>query len=207
MEKLGQLIIGDAANIDEGVRLAYLTPRKGISDRLVIGAQATIRSGCVVYAGTTIGDGLQTGHNVVIREENEIGDSFNIWNNSVIDYGCKIGSGVKIHCNCYVAQFTVIEDGVFLAPGVTIANDIYPGDAESASLMKGPTIKAGAQIGVNATILPYVTIGERSLIGSGAVVTKDVPPDSVVYGNPATVRGSVDDLQITSDIREKGSRG
>ena len=204
MEKLGELIIGDAANIDDGVRLAYLSPRPNISEKLVVGANATIRTGTVVYAGTTIGEYLATGHNVVIREENQIGDHFSIWNNTVIDYGCLIGNNVKIHCNCYVSQFTTIEDGVFLAPGVTIANDIHPGCPDSSRCMKGPTIKAGAQIGVNVTIVPYVTIGERALIGSGAVVTKDVPPDSVVYGNPARVHGSVHDLRCTTEIRNKG---
>ena len=122
---------------------------------LVLGAGARLRSGTVLYDGTTIGRRLQTGHGVVIREGCEIGDDVSVWSNSVIDYGCRIGDRVKIHCNCYVAQYTELEDDVFLAPGVTIANDLYPGDERSAQLMAGPRIGAGAQIGVNVTILPY----------------------------------------------------
>jgi acetyltransferase-like isoleucine patch superfamily enzyme len=60
--------------------------------------------------------------------------------------------------------------------------------------MRGPTIKRGAQIGVNATLLPFVTIGEHAVIGAGSVVTKDVPPQTVVYGNPARVVKDIHDL-------------
>lgn len=204
MKKLGQVSLGKDCMVDEGVLLGYLTPRKGVDDKLIIGDGAVVRSGTVIYAGTTIGDRLQTGHNVVIREQNKIGSNFNIWNNSVVDYGCVIGNNVKIHCGIYIAQYTTIEDDVFMAPGVMIANDIHPGCPDSAECMKGPTLKRGVQIGVNVTLLPFITIGERSLIGSGSVVTKDIPPDSVVYGNPARVHGSVKDLTCVTDIRDKG---
>jgi acetyltransferase-like isoleucine patch superfamily enzyme len=137
---------------------------------------------------------LHTGHHVVIREECRIGDDVSVWSGSVIDYGCTIGSRVKIHCNCYIAQFTEIGDDAFLAPGVTIANDLYPGSAESQEFMSGPSIGAGAQIGVNVTILPYVRIGAGALVGAGSTVTRDLPDGCVAYGSPAVVRGSVHDL-------------
>jgi len=170
---------------------------------LAIGADARVRGGTVLYHGSVIGARLQTGHNVVIREECTIGDDVSVWSNSVVDYGCRIGNRVKIHANCYVAQFTEIEDDAFLAPGVTIANDFYPGQPSSAQMMSGPSIGAGAQIGVNVTILPFVRIGPGSLIGAGAVVVRDVPPYRVAYGNPAEVRGGVGDLRpIGTRIRE-----
>ena len=204
MEKLGKVLLGENCAIDEGVLLGYLSPRKGFENVLKIGDGASVRSGSVIYAGTTIGDHLQTGHNIVIREQNEIGSNFCIWNNSVVDYGVKIGHNVKIHCGIYIAQYTVIEDDVFMAPGVMIANDMHPGCPDSAECMRGPTIKRGVQIGVNVTLVPFITIGERSLIGSGSVVTKDVPPESVVYGNPARVQGSIKDLTCRTQIREIG---
>ena len=102
--------------------IGYKVNRKIVDKRLFIGKGAKVQSGTVIYEGSRIGRNLETGHNVVIREENKIGDNFSIWSNSVIDYGCKIGNNVKIHCNCYIAQFTTIEDDVFMAPGVTIAN-------------------------------------------------------------------------------------
>jgi acetyltransferase-like isoleucine patch superfamily enzyme len=177
--------------IDHDVILGYLTGRPIEDSSLSIGPNAHIRSGTVIYAGSSIGEGLQTGHNAVIREENQIGDHFNIWNNSTIDYGCSIGKNVKVHCNVYVAQYTTLEDDVFLAPGVMIANDPHP---LCGLCMKGPTIKRGARIGVNTTILPFITIGEGALIGAGSVVTKDIPAGSLAYGSPAQVIKSVEEL-------------
>jgi acetyltransferase-like isoleucine patch superfamily enzyme len=181
------VILGLNPQLEQYVILGEATGRKIASLQLVIGDNAIIRSGTVIYLGTRIGNELRTGHHVVIREENTIGDYLQIWSNSVIDYGCRIGNHVKIHCNCYVAQFTVIEDDAFLAPGVTIANDMFPGPMYPDAQLIGPTIKRGAQIGCNCTLRPGVTIGEYSLIGAGSVVTKDIPPHSLAYGNPARV--------------------
>jgi acetyltransferase-like isoleucine patch superfamily enzyme len=188
-----ELQVGEGLLVDEGAILGYPNARSA-PRTLVLGPGGRLRSGTVLYAGSTIGAGFETGHNVIIREENRIGDDVSVWSNAVIDYGCSIGNRVKIHSNCYVAQFTEIEDDVFLAPGVTIANDLFPGNAESARAMAGPLIQAGAQIGVNVTILPYVTIGRGALIGAGSVVTKDVPAGAVAYGNPAVVARTVSDL-------------
>jgi len=200
--KLGAVHLGDGSVVDDGVILAYLSPRAGVSDVLTIGPNARIRSGCVIYAGTRIGAHLETGHGTIIREENEIGDHFSIWNNSVIDYGCRIGSRVKLHCNIYVAQFTVMEDDVFCAPGVQIANDYHPGCPQSRECMRGPTLRRGCHIGVNVTILPYVTIGEGTLVGSGSVVTRDLPPGVLAYGNPARVHGRLEELRCKTGRRE-----
>lgn len=188
--------------IDESVSLGYPTGRAIADQTLRIGRGANVRSGTVIYAGTTIGRGLQTGHNVIIREENIIGDNVGIWSNSVIDYGCRIGNNVKIHSNVYVAQFTTIEDDAFLAPGVSVANDMRPLCAE-CTRAGGPTIKRGARIGVNVTILPRVVIGEYALVGAGSVVTKDVPPHAVVYGNPARVAMTVDEIDCPLHPDEK----
>lgn len=199
--------VGPGLLADVGVVVGYPTARD-VDPRLVVGAGAHLRSGTVIYLGSSIGKRFQTGHHVVVREQCLIGDDVSVWSNSVVDYGCRVGDGVKIHSNCYVAQYTEIGAGAFLAPGVTIANDLYPGLEESAELMSGPSIGAGAQLGVNVTVLPYVRIGEGCLVGSGAVVTRDLPAGSVAYGNPAQVRGRVDDLVGVSQRVEpdQGSR-
>jgi acetyltransferase-like isoleucine patch superfamily enzyme len=201
-QKLGTVRLGEGSLVDEDAILGYLSPRRGVSDVLTIGPNARIRSGCVIYAGSNIGAHFETGHHTIIREENEIGEHFSIWNSSVVDYGCRIGMRVKIHCHVYVAQFTVIEDDVFLAPGVKIANDYHPGCPDSRECMRGPTLKRGCRIGVNVTLVPYVTVGEGTLVGSGSVVTKDLPPGVVAYGNPARVHGTLEEMRCTTGRRE-----
>ena len=139
---------------DAGVLIGYPTGRSIPNRLLVVGARARLRAGTVLYEGSTIGTNFQTGHNVVVREENRIGNHVAIWSNSVVDYGCVIGNGVKIHTGVYVAQFTILEDDVFRAPGVIVTNDIHPGCPESSRCMRGPTVRRGAQIGGSVTLLP-----------------------------------------------------
>jgi acetyltransferase-like isoleucine patch superfamily enzyme len=170
----------------------------------VLGSGARLRTGTVIYAGSRIGDRLSTGHHVVIREQCTIGDDVCIWSNSLIDYGVEIGDGAKIHVGCYVAQFTRIGEGAFLAPGVVLANDLYPGDAASAAAMRGPTIGRGAQLGVNCTVLPYVRIGVGAVIGAGSVVTRDVPDGFLAYGVPAVAARQMYDADVvTARVQER----
>lgn len=196
--------LGQPHDIHAMAIIGEVPGRKIESRTLTIGPHAVVRSSSVIYAGSRIGAHLETGHGVVIREENEIGDHLSIWNHSVIDYGCRIGNGVRIHTSCYVSQFTTIEDDVFLAPGVMVANDRHPICKEC---MRGPTIRRGARIGINATLLPEIDVGEGALVGAGAVVTKDVPAGAVVVGNPARVIGKAADLTHSPRyLREHGER-
>lgn len=191
MNSSAEVTLGQPCEVHPLAVVGEISGRDISSQRLSIGPHAVIRAHSVIYAGSQIGCHLETGHGAVIREENRIGSHLSIWNNSTIDYGCVLGDNVRIHCNVYVAQFTTIADDVFLAPGVMIANDRHP---ICRACMKGPTIKRGARVGVNATLLPEVVIGEGALVGAGAVVTKDVPPGAVVVGSPARVIGLARDL-------------
>ena len=190
---------GTGLRADPDVLLGY-PPDRPASGPLRLGPDCRVRSGSVLYLATSIGARFQTGHHVVVREECRIGDDVCVWSGTVVDYGCSIGSGVKIHTSCYVAQYTEIGDGAFLAPGVAIANDLYPGDLASREVMSGPRIGAGAQIGVNVTILPFVHVGDGALVGAGSTVTRDVPAGCVAYGSPAVVHGTVDAL---ADVRAR----
>ncbi len=183
-----EIELGEPAGIDEGVVLGRRPERTVASERLVLGAGATLRSGTVIYAGSTIGARLETGHGVIVREEVVLGDRVRIWNHTTIDYGARIADDVRIHCNVYVCQGARIERGAFLAPGVTLANDPHPICMEC---LAGPTIGAEARIGAGAVILPGVRIGAGALVGAGAVVTADVADRAVVYGNPARAHGEV----------------
>ncbi len=195
--------MGEPAGLDPYVLIGQRPRRSMTSWTLALGAGARLGSGTILYLGSSIGARLQTGHHVVIREQNTLGDDVSVWSNSVIDYGCQIGHRVKIHTNVYVAQFSTLEDEVFLAPGVSFANDLHPGCPMSAPCMRGPTIKKGAQLGANVTVLPYVVIGEHALIGAGSVVTHDIPARAVAYGNPACVVGTIDQLVCRKGFLER----
>jgi acetyltransferase-like isoleucine patch superfamily enzyme len=199
--------VGAGLVADGGVIIGYLSGRER-SGSLLLGEGARLRSGTVLYHGARIGDRFETGHHVVVREDTVIGDDVSVWSNSVVDYGCHIAHRVKIHANCYLAQFTRIEQEAFLAPGVVCANDLYPGRPDSAAAMTGPTIQARAQIGANVTILPFVVVGGGALVGAGSVVTRDVPAGMVAYGCPAVAVRAVDDLApMTQRMRQVPGAG
>lgn len=142
-----------------------------------------IRQPIILEGNVKIGENLDTGYFVVLRNCS-IGNNVMIWSNTVIDPGAVIGNRVRIHAGCYVAQDTVIEDEVFLGPHVVITNDKYPVNTDPF-LWRPVTIKKGAKIGANVTLLPGIVIGTFALIGAGSVVTKSVPPNEIWAGNPA----------------------
>jgi acetyltransferase-like isoleucine patch superfamily enzyme len=190
--------IGQGTLIDDDVRLG--TGHAHAASRPIeIGRDARIRGGSTIDDGARIGDRLETGHNVFIGEDTVIGDDFHVEDNTIIEAGCTLGDRVRVQANCYVAAFTTIEDDVTIGPGVGLANDPHPG-SENHACMRGPTIERGAQIGMNATILPFVTIGQRSVVGAGSVVTRAVPAGLVVAGNPARVLKSVSEVTCPLDL-------
>ena len=110
---------------------------------------------------------------------------------------------MKIHCSCYIAQFTEIEDGVFVGPGVIVTNDRHPGCPNFRECMKGPTLRAGSVIGGGTTLLPGIVVGEKSLVGAGSVVTRDVEAGIVVAGNPARHICTIDELECRSGLTDR----
>ena len=160
-----------------------------------IGARAVIRSHTVIYAGNSIGDDFQTGHGALVREENQIGNNVSVGSHSIVEHHVIIGNGVRIHSNVFVPEYSILEDDCWLGPNVVVTNARYPRSKNVKENLKGATIKRGAKIGANATLLPGIVIGENALVGAGAVVVDDVPDGAVVVGNPARVVKQIDEIE------------
>lgn len=173
---LGDVRLGRGCIVQDGV---IIGSEQGVT---IIGDEATIRSGTVIYPSTSIGNRFRTGHNVLIRENTVIGDDVLIGTNSVVDGSCTIGDNVSVQTGVYITTKTTLEDDVFMGPCSVTSNDKYM--VRGAELI-GPVIKRGARIGANATILPGVVVGEGAAVGAGAVVTRDVGDGEIVVGNPA----------------------
>ncbi len=128
-----------------------------------------------------------------VGDETKIGTFVEIQKNAVIGKRCKISS------HSFICEGVVIEDNVFIGHGVMFINDSYPRATADGKLqteadwkVERTTIKKGASIGTGSTILANVTIGENAIVGAGSVVTKDVPPNTIVAGNPARVLRSIE---------------
>jgi UDP-2-acetamido-3-amino-2,3-dideoxy-glucuronate N-acetyltransferase len=134
-----------------------------------IGADTRIWQFCVVFAGAKIGANCNICAQVLIENDVVIGD------NVTVKSGVQLWDGVRI------------EDNVFIGPNVTFTNDLFPRSKVYPEQFLQTTIKTGASIGANATILPGLTIGEKAMVGAGSVVTKDVPAGAIVFGNPAKI--------------------
>jgi acetyltransferase-like isoleucine patch superfamily enzyme len=123
-----------------------------------------------------------------VRERVTIADDVVLGRGSLVENDTTIGARTKIQADAYVTAYSTLEDDVFVAPCVVTTNDNFMGRTEKRlALMKGPTIRRGARVGGGAILCPGVEIGEEAFVGAGAVVTKDVPPRSVVVGSPARV--------------------
>ncbi len=188
------------AQIDPFVVLGK--PPRGVADgdlALIIGAGCVIRSHTVIYAGSAIGAGLQTGHHVTIREANAIGAHVSIGTGSIVEHHVTIEDNVRLHSRVFVPEYSILEAGCWLGPGVTVTNARYPISRGAKERLAGAIIERGAIIGAGAVLLPGVRIGARALVGAGAVVTRDVPPGMVVIGNPAHIIKRIDEIEVYRD--------
>lgn len=134
---------------------------------------------------TNIGENTNIWQFCVVFPQAKIGSNCNICAQVLIENEVEIGNNVTIKSGFQVWDGITIEDDVFIGPNATFTNDLFPRSKNPDWKLAKTVIKRGASIGANATILAGVTIGENAMIGAGSVVTKDVPANSVWYGNPA----------------------
>lgn len=138
-------------------------------------------------ADASIGSGTRVWQFVVILRGARIGANCNICAHTLIEGDVVIGDRVTVKSGVFLWDGTRIEDDVFIGPNATFTNDPMPRSKVYPEVFSGITVRCGASIGANATLLPGITIGEFAMVGAGAVVTKDVEAYSVVVGNPARV--------------------
>lgn len=138
----------------------------------------------------------------VVFPDCKIGENCNVCANSLIENKVTIGNNVTIKSGVQLWDGVTIEDDVFIGPNVTFTNNRFPRSKKFLVEDVKTHICKGASLGANTTVVAGITIGEKALIGAGSVVTKNIPARTVWYGNPATLRGYVDDNDIFTPIEQ-----
>jgi acetyltransferase-like isoleucine patch superfamily enzyme len=162
-----------------------LAPGLLLGPDVEIGAGALIGGHVVIHAGVAIGDGARIGDHAQLRDGARIGPGTTIGSYSCVDPGVEVGARVSVQTRCYITGGTVIEDDVFVGPGVTMTNDNTMDRHGPDFELAGPLLRRACRVGGGSVLCPGVEIGEEAFVAAGAVVTKDVAPRAVVIGVPA----------------------
>jgi acetyltransferase-like isoleucine patch superfamily enzyme len=196
-------VVGDGCEIQDGAvlgkrpRFGKLSSasRDGL-DALIVEGGCVICTGAVVYAGARIGARAIIGDQAHVRERAKIGSDTVIGRGSAVDNDVTIGNGVRVQSNCYLTAYSIVEDDVFIAPGVVTTNDDTMGRHPADYALRGATFRRACRVGGGTVLVPGVEIGEEAFIAAGAVVCDDVPPRAVMMGVPARQKRSVPDEDL-----------
>lgn len=198
-------IIGNNVRIDDNTVIGKLPMKAALSavtseqtldpcmiaDDCMIGAMTVIYRGCILHSKVMVADLAS------LRENVEVGELTIIGRGVTVENKVKIGSRCKLETEAYITALSEIGDGCFIAPEVTFTNDNFLGRTrERFKFHRGVTMKRGARIGANVTVLPGLTLGEDALVAAGSVVTRDVPARKIVLGSPAKIWRDVPPEQL-----------
>jgi UDP-2-acetamido-3-amino-2,3-dideoxy-glucuronate N-acetyltransferase len=200
----GNVIVHAGSTVGEGVRLQdgcvigkplALGARSSASGQApppaIVGAGTTVGAGAVVLAGAEIGDRCVVADQAHVRERVVIGDECVIGRAASVENDVRLGARVRMQTGAYVTAWSIVEDDVFIAPGVMTTNDPTAGRRAAGLELKGALLRRACRIGGSAVLLPGVEVGEEAFVAAGAVVTRDVPARALVMGVPARVVGEV----------------
>lgn len=172
-------VIGSHCSVGEPTELAHGRP-------LILGANCLVRSHTVIYAGSTFEDGLETGHHATIREGITAGVNLRIGTLADLQGDTTFGRYVRLHSSVQIHKGSTIGDFVWVFPSAVLTNDPHP---PSDVAFAGVVVEEFAVIAAMACIAPGVRVGARSLVAASSMVTRDVPPETVVMGSPARPAG------------------
>lgn len=179
--------IEDHAVLGKLPRLARHSSARGEVAALELGVGVSVGTGAVLFAGSRIAAETILGDQCFIRERSTIGTGSVIGRGSVVDNDVQIGARVRVQTNVYLTAFTLIEDDVFVGPGVITTNDHTMSRHAPDRPLQGARLRRACRIGGGAVLTPGVEIGEEAFVAAGAVVSRDVPARAVVMGVPARV--------------------
>jgi UDP-2-acetamido-3-amino-2,3-dideoxy-glucuronate N-acetyltransferase len=189
-------VIGDNVRIDDHTVVGKLPMKAALSaitqeqqlPPCVISDGVILGTSVVIYRGCTLNKSVMVADLASVRENAEIGELTIVGRGVTVENKVRVGKKCKLETEAYITALSEIEDGCFIAPEVTFTNDNFLGRTKDRfKYHKGVTMKRGARIGANVTVLPGITIHEDALVAAGSVVTKDVPAKKIVMGTPARV--------------------
>ncbi len=189
-------LVEDGAVVGKRPRLRPGSSAAGSIGSLEIADGVTICAGAVVYAGSRLQAGVIIGDQSQVRERVTIGEGTVLGRGSTIDFDTRVGARVRIQTLVYLTAAALVEDDVFIGPGVITTNDDTMDRHRPGEALRGPVLRRACRVGGGVTLTPGVVIGEEAFVAAGAVVTGDVAPRTVVMGVPARAVRRVGDEDL-----------
>jgi UDP-2-acetamido-3-amino-2,3-dideoxy-glucuronate N-acetyltransferase len=198
------VVIGDECTIGDHAVLgkrpilsSRSRARRDPTGRLVLEAGVSIGAGAIVFAGAIIGKRTAIGDQAHVRERASLGEECMIGRGAAVGADATIGARVRLQTNAWLTSYAVVEEDVFVGPGVITTNDRSMARASAADLvLQGPVLRRACRVGAGVVLVPGVEIGEEAFVGAGSMVAHDVPRRAWVIGNPARTIRQVSDEEL-----------